>query len=196
MAISFEFSDDPVLLTEYFSIREECFRRDLDLPGFNGQRDAYDTPGSILIMRDGDACIGGIRLTGCHVGEGLPVESGGFRLRAACSGFLQAQDRVCQWSRLAVKPTERNRIDGLKLCETLVSAALDQGYAYAFYVSGDARTRLFRKFHIRLGFDYQVLKNIQLPVEEGFERLPHLLSVARLDGQLIQAQPDCVEQVA
>ena len=195
MAISFEFSDDPVLLAEYFSIREECFRSELGLPDFNGQRDCYDVPGSALIIRDGSTCIGGVRLTGCHLDTGLPVESESFRLRAVCRSFLQTQDRVCQWSRLAVKPAERNRVDVLKLCETLVDVARSQGYAYAFYVSGDARTRLFKKLHMRLGCDYQVLKSVQLPVEEGFERLPHLLSVARLDGQLIQAQPDCVEQV-
>lgn len=196
MTISFELSDDPVLLAEYFSIREECFRQELGLPDFNGQQDQYDMPGSALIIRDGSACIGGVRLTGCHAEAGLPVESESFQLRYVCRGFVQEQHRVCQWSRLAVKSSERNRVDVLKLCETLVDVARDQGYHYAFYVSGDARTRLFKKLHMRLGCDYQVLRNVQLPAEEGFERLPHLLSVARLDGQLIELQADRIERVA
>lgn len=196
MAISFELSDDPVLLAEYFSIREECFRQELGLPGFNGQQDQYDMPGSALIIRDGRVCIGGVRLTGCHAKVGLPVESDNFQLRYVCRGFVQEQHRVCQWSRLAVKPSARNRVDVLKLCETLVHVAREQGYHYAFYVSGDARTRLFKKLHARLGCDYQVLRDVQLPVEEGFECLPHLLSVARLDGQLIEMQVDRIERVA
>lgn len=153
MAIVYELSNDPFLLSQYYKIREACFRTELGLSLFDGGEDHHDIPGHILIIREGPKCLGGVRVTGC-IPQGfgkLPVESSGFLLRDECSDFLLESDGYCQWSRLAINPEFRNRVDVLRLCEKLIEVALEQGYLYSFYVTGSARTRLFQKLHMKLG---------------------------------------------
>ncbi|WP_293264243.1 hypothetical protein [Neptunomonas sp.] len=198
MAIVYELSNDPFLLAQYYRIRESCFRAELGLSLFDGSEDHHDVPGQILIIREGDVCLGGVRVSGYTPGDygQLPVESSEFLLRNECSDFLLAADSYCQWSRLAIKPEFRNRVDVLHLCEKLIEVALSQGYLYSFYVTGSARTRLFQKLHLKLGCKYEVLHDVLLPVEEGFESLPHLLSVARLDRKAIPFVAVLEERVA
>lgn len=198
MAIVYELSNDPFLLSQYYKIREACFRTELGLSLFDGGEDQHDVPGQILIIREGDVCLGGVRVSGCLPEEfgWLPVENPEFQLRDACSDFLLQSDGYCQWSRLAIRPECRNRVDVLHLCEKLIETALSQGYLYSFYITGSARTRLFQKLHLKLGCKYEVLHDVSLPVEEGFESLPHLLSVARLDKKAIPFIQMVEEQVA
>lgn len=198
MAIVYELSNDPYLLAQYYKIREACFRTELGLSLFDGGEDQHDVPGQILIIREGDRCLGGVRVSGCSSGDSgwLPVESEEFQLRDVCSHFMLESDGYCQWSRLAIRPECRNKVDVLHLCERLVETALDQGYLYSFYITGSARTRLFQKLHSKLGCQYEVLHDTSLPVEEGFESLPHLLSVARLDKKPISFVEMLEEQVA
>ncbi|WP_372739350.1 hypothetical protein [Neptunomonas sp.] len=188
MAIVYELSNDPLLLSQYYEIREACFRAELGLSLFDGGEDEHDVPGQILIIREGNVCLGGVRVSGCSPGDAgrLPVESSDFQLRDVCSDFMFESDGYCQWSRLAIRPECRNRVDVLRLCERLIETALELGYVYSFYITGEARTRLFQKLHKKLGCQYEVLRDASMPVEEGFESLPHLLSVARLDKKAIQ----------
>ena len=67
MSIVFEFSKKENLLKEYYKLREECFRKELGLDAFDGAEDRFDQTGNILIIRDGDTCIGGVRITGCSL---------------------------------------------------------------------------------------------------------------------------------
>ena len=62
MSITFELCQDPQLLQQYYQLRQDCFRRELGLPDFDGSEDESDRKGQILIARIGDRCVGGARI--------------------------------------------------------------------------------------------------------------------------------------
>lgn len=196
MAVRFELSSDPALLSQYYRIRERCFRRELVLPEFDGSAECYDVPGQILIIREGDRCLGGARFNGYDDPQGLPLESDGFDLLHSCQDLMQPHERICQWSRLAIAPEYRQRIDGLAFCRTLVTVGRDLGYHYAFYVTGHTRARLFRQLYVKLGFSFDVLNHVELPVEPGFENLPHLLTMLHLNPLAASHNPSLAARVA
>ncbi|SIS47548.1 hypothetical protein [Neptunomonas antarctica] len=183
MSICYEISNNPFFLSQYYKIREDCFRSDLCLSDFNGSKDEYDMLGQILIIREGDLCLGGARLNGRKQGDTvrLPMESETFELRDVCSDILLDNNSYCQWSRLAIDPKFRKRVNFSLLCEKMLAEAIKLGYLYSFNVTGSVRTRFFQKIHRSLGFSYHTLSHVDIHAEDGFEDLPHLLGVARLD---------------
>jgi len=192
MQLSFELTNHPLLLKNYYRIRESCFRKDLGLVDFNGEEDVFDRNGLTLVIKDGHHCIGGLRLTGNkeHGPGFLPVEQDGFSLKAVCHDLLSGDVNYCQWSRLVITPEYRNKVDLAKLVEVLVEIAGSLGYNYAFFVSGKTQARFYKRYHQKVGYSYDVLDGIQLPVEAGFEGLPHVIAVSRVD------QPTVLENTA
>jgi hypothetical protein len=192
MQLSFELTSHPLLLKNYYRIRESCFRKDLGLVEFNGGEDIFDRNGLTLVIKDGHHCVGGLRLTGNkeHGPGFLPVEQGGFSLKASCHELLAGDVNYCQWSRLVIAPEYRNKVDLVMLVDKMIGIAGSLGYSYAFFVSGKTQARFYKRYHNKVGYSYDVLDDIQLPVEPGFEGLPHVIAVSRVD------QPMAYENVS
>ena len=53
LSIQFELCHDSQLLSQYYDLRERCFRQELDLPGFDGREEDRDRQGSIVVARSG-----------------------------------------------------------------------------------------------------------------------------------------------
>ncbi|MFT6914647.1 MAG: hypothetical protein ACJAWL_000943 [Motiliproteus sp.] len=200
MPVTFELTEDPRLLAQYYRIREACFRQDLGLTGFDGSEDADDRHGHIMIARDGDRCVGGARINGTGPGHSrrLPMETDDFLMGEVMGEVmgemmpaLTLDNRTyCQWTRLCLTPDYRIRqiLRGLVQAVIVRSAAL--GYRYAFNVAGMSRARLYKRLHEVLGYRYDICEQLLVPVEEGFRHLQHLLSITHLDAALHEGKAE------
>ena len=180
MSITFEFSKCQNLLEQYYALREECFRRELGLSAFDGAEDHYDQEGKILIARDGNICIGGVRITGCSLfGQSLtPLEHKGLNVSEMLPQLSLPLAPYCQWERLVLR-SEYRGMDMLKaICRALIQGSASMGYHYAFNVTGTKHARLYKRVHGNLGYDYEIYDQLEMPVEKAFSHLEHLLSVA------------------
>jgi hypothetical protein len=188
MSIQFEVSDDSRLLQAYYKIRESCFRRELELPSFDGGEDDFDRQGVIMIARDGSRCVGGVRLSaGLSTGHGTPLEHEGVALTSI---FPQLEEgaRYCQLTRLALLPAYRTPESVRKLIGASVALAAEREFDYAFNVAGMNRARLYKRLLTVLGYEYRIFEQVVIEPEEGFGALPHLLSVIKLGhwGEMLQ----------
>ena len=180
MPIIFEFSKQEDLLKQYYKLREECFRNELGLDAFDGTEDKYDKNGKILIVRDGQTCVGGVRITGCFLfGESLmPLEQKGLDISQILPRLSLSLAPYCQWERLVLRPEYRG-MDMLRgVCKALIRGCASLGYHYAFNVTGIKRARLYKRIHSSLGFDYEIYNQLEMPVDKDFSHLEHLLSIA------------------
>jgi len=178
--ITFEFSKCDQMLEQYYWLREECFRKELGLEAFDGAEDIYDQNGKILIVRDGDTCVGGVRITGCSLfGQSLmPLEQKGLDITQMLPQLALPLAPYCQWERLVLRPEYRG-IDMLRgICQALIRGCASLGYHYAFNVTGIKRARLYKRVHSNLGYDYEIYNQLKMPVESEFAHLEHLLSIA------------------
>jgi len=168
------------MLEQYYWLREECFRKELGLQAFDGAEDKYDQNGKILIVRDGNTCVGGVRITGCSLfGQSLmPLEQKGLNISQMLPRLSLPLAPYCQWERLVLRPEYRG-IDMLRgICKALIRGCASLGYHYAFNVTGIKRARLYKRVHSSLGFEYDIYNQLKMPVEKDFSHLEHLLSIA------------------
>lgn len=180
MAITFEFSKCDNMLEQYYWLREECFRKELGLKAFDGAEDIYDQNGKILIVRDGNTCVGGVRITGCSLFSQslMPLEQKGLNITQMLPQLTLPLAPYCQWERLVLRPEYRG-IDMLRgICRALIRGCASLGYHYAFNVTGIKRARLYKRVHSNLGYDYEIYNQLKMPVESNFAHLEHLLSIA------------------
>lgn len=180
MSITFEFSKQDDLLEQYYWLREECFRKELKLDAFNGREDIYDQTGNILIVRDGDVCVGGVRITGCSLFNQTltPLESKGLNLNKVLPQLDLPLAPYCQHERLVLRPEYRKTEIFRAVCKAVMRGCASLGYHYAFNVTGLKRARLYKRVHSGLGYSYKIYDHLDLPVEKGFSHLEHLLSIA------------------
>lgn len=180
MSITFEFSKQDGLLEQYYWLREECFRKELGLNAFNGAEDVYDQTGNILIIRDGDTCVGGVRITGCSLfSQSLtPLENKGLNITQVLPQLDLPLAPYCQHERLVLRPEYRQTDVFRAVCKAIMRGCASLGYHYAFNVTGLKRARLYKRVHSNLGYDYKIYDHINMPVDQGFGHLEHLLSIA------------------
>ncbi|WP_210396531.1 hypothetical protein [Motiliproteus sediminis] len=188
MQVRFELTRNAELLEQYYRLRERCFREDLGLPDFDGSEDAWDRCSQILIAREGDRCIGGMRITGREPALGvLPIEEEGVDLSCLRRALPQDSPRYCQWGRLALLPEVRSTELLQDFIAEMIIHSRQLGYQYSVMVAGMNRSRLYRRLYRGLGLRYDIVPELRVPAEEGFEELPHLLSVAWLRHEEDQA---------
>jgi GNAT superfamily N-acetyltransferase len=172
LSITFELCRDERLLEQYYDLREQCFRKELGLPDFDGGEDERDRQGQILIIRQGDRCIGGARIA-----PGVSVDD---QLRE-----LAVNPRAsCMWERFVVDPSVRS----LKLIRDflghLIEFSQKLGYQYAVVLSSLRNARFYRQCHSALGIDFQIHDAVPDCAKGAFAGLEHYLSVSYLrDGQ-------------
>ncbi len=182
MPIHFEITRNQALLKEYYQIREFCFRNDLGLFGFDGSEDEFDRSGQVMVALSNGQCIGGARISGRVGAQGvpLPLEQEGLNLSHILSSVDGDGAGYCQWTRMALLPGHRDPSTLRLMCQAMIDVAIQQGYEFAFNVSGMTRARLYKRLHSTLGYNYRILDDIPVPEAKGFSGLPHLLSVACL----------------
>jgi len=180
VSITFEFSKQESLLKQYYKLREECFRNELGLEAFDGTEDLFDQTGHTLIFRDGDSCIGGVRINGCSLStlSQMPLEHKGLDIAQMLPQLNLPVAPSCQLERFVLQPEYRNTDMLRAICRAQIRACASLGYHYAFNVTGIKRARLYKRVHSSLSYDYDIFDQVTLPVESGFAHLEHLLSIA------------------
>lgn len=168
MSIKFELCREPLLLAQYYYLREQCFRKDLGLPDFDGSEDERDREGQILIARLGDRCVGGARIT-----PGTPI---GTHLRE----MNLAVDNCCMWERFVVDPEVRSVQLVRDFCAELIEESRRFGYDFAVVLSSLCNARFYRMCHSALGVDFQIHRQLPEMARGAFQGLEHYLSVAHL----------------
>ena len=184
MTLTYELTKDPALLEQYYRIRERCFRRELGIADFDGSEDARDRRSHILVARDGNRCIGGTRITGRQP-ESLhpvPLQEEGLDLVAALPGLRLAQTSFCQWGRLALDPEYRTTRVLRQYCNAMIEASRALGFTYSLVVTDINRARLYKRLFSVLGYRYDIVRDLRIPAEAGFDGLPHLLGVGYHDA--------------
>jgi hypothetical protein len=80
--LAFQFTTEPMLVRRYQEIYETEFRAVHHAMGYRTVEDEHDRRANVLIVRHGDACVGGTRLSYSVPGHRhpLPIEMGDFRL--------------------------------------------------------------------------------------------------------------------
>ena len=168
MSITFELCRDPRLLQQYYQLREECFRRELGLPDFDGSEDERDRQGQILIARIGDRCVGGARIA-----PGTVVEK-------QLDELALAPEACCMWERFVIDPVVRTVQLVRDFCAYLIEASRMFGYAYALVLSSLRNARFYRQCHSALGVGFQIHRSVPDCAQGAFEGLEHYLSVSHL----------------
>ncbi|MFT5721384.1 MAG: hypothetical protein ACI9W6_001698 [Motiliproteus sp.] len=192
MPITFELTEDPQLLAQYYSIREVSFRECLGLDGFDGSEDADDIHGDIIIARVGDRCVGGARINGTGPGRSrrLPLETDAFVMGEVIGEIMPRltldNSPYCQWTRLCLAPDYRIGEILRGLVQAVIVHSAELGYRYAFNVAGMSRARLYKRLHAVLGYRYEICDQVLVPAEEGFRHLEHLLSITHLDAAVLE----------
>lgn len=168
MSITIELCRDNRLLEQYYDLREKCFRKELDLPDFDGGEDDRDLQGQIVVLRDGDRCIGGARIA-----AGAPLDE---QLRE-----LSVNPRAsCMWERFVVDPSVRSLQLIRDFLAHLIEYSRRAGYHYAVVLSSLRNARFYRQCHSALGVDFQIHEPVPDCAKGAFAGLEHYLSVSYL----------------
>jgi hypothetical protein len=183
MTLTFQLNPEPCHRQAYFRIREESFRRDLNIAGFDGSEDAWDRKSDLLLAFDGDNCVGGLRLSGGTAmanGAAIPLEEHWPTLTSTLTSVRLSPAGYCQPGRLALLPAYRQPEILRQFTLAMIDCAASLGYHHCVVVTGIQRSRLYRRLFRQCGHDYRIFPDIRVPAEPGFRDLPHLLSIGGL----------------
>lgn len=176
----------PIWFEQYLALREECFRKELGIEGFSESLDHYDLSGYLLLVIDGDVCVGGARLNEATSGGSavLPVETDDFMLSQLFPELNQPGTRYAQWTRLAVHESYRTNSVLSQLGAAMSDVSVQRDHHYCFNISGAARARLYRKLYQLQGIRCEIRHEVEVPVESDYSHLDHVLSVAYKDPSM------------
>jgi len=168
LSVDFQVSRDTSILNQYFTLRERCFRRELNLPDFDGSEEESDRQASILVATLDGQVIGGARISRRVV---LPSQVGALELDA---------DACCMWERLAIDPRVRTVQLFREFLSALIDASLACGCRHAMVLSSLRNARFYRRCHTALGVGFRIHRPVPHCAEGAFAGLEHYLSVAYL----------------
>jgi GNAT superfamily N-acetyltransferase len=130
---SFELCNDSELLRSYYSLREQCYRRELGLADFDGAEEQADRVGDLLIAHSGGRCLGGARIA--------RLESVAVQLEES----MLPPGQSCVWERLVLNPDYRSLDLARQICDQLVMASWQLGYDQALVLSSLRNARFYRR---------------------------------------------------
>lgn len=168
MSVEFKVSNDPQLLTQYYALRERCFREELELPDFDGSEEEADRHGSILLAVENGRCIAGVRISPSVVLQSQVQQLG-----------LQ-KDACCMWERFVFEPAVRSVNLIREFIAHLIEVSRDIGYYHAMILSSLRNARFYRRCHSALGVGYQIHRHVPHSAKGAFAGLEHYLSVSQL----------------
>ena len=166
--IKFEVTRDPRLLQSYYALREQSFREELNIPNFDGSEEESDRQGHILIARQGNECLGGVRIS----------------QRLSAKEHLDEldlpQETCCIWERFTLAPTVRRMDVGRDLIAALVETSHVLGYHHAMVLSSLRCARLYRLVHHAIGHTFEIHRTVPECAQGAFAGLEHYLSISHL----------------
>ncbi len=170
--IVYEFTKEPSLLRQYFSLyRKEC--RIVNDPKYRAADEDHTRRAHILVARVGNRCIGGCRLSvrSDRERKPLPLETDHFQLANYFPRLKRPGIRYGEISRLVLLPefrTGRTSLEMWKsLCHKIVELDVDVTFAAAPLIN----LRAYRKHCTSIGLDATIHRDVVVPPDPGFEHL-------------------------
>lgn len=177
MSIEFRLSQDPRLLEQYYQLRENCFRKELGIPDFDGSEDEQDREGQILVaIQDGRV------ICGARISANVPAQK-----------QLQELDlklnSCCMWERFVVDPNVRSIQLIRDFCAHLIEFSRLSGFQHALVLSSLRNARFYRQCHTALGIGFKIHRNVPNFAQGAFASLEHYLSVSSLQDCMAGSMP-------
>lgn len=172
MSIEFKVSNEPKLLGQYYTLREQCFRRELGLPDFDGSEEPLDRQGAILLAVENGRCVGGARISP-HI-----------TLVSLLELLDLDEETCCMWERFVIDPSVRTVYFVREFVSHLIDASRDHGFQNAMVLSSLRNARFYRRCHTALGVGYQIHRPVPHLAQGAFAGLEHYLSVSHLENRL------------
>jgi hypothetical protein len=170
LSIELKLTRDPVLLQQYYDLREQCFRKELGLDEFDGSEEYQDQYGQILLAIRNGRCIGGARI------------SPNVLLQSQVRQLQLKREACCMWERFVFEPAERSVQLIRDFLAHLIDVSREIGYQHAMILSSLRNARFYRQCHTALGVDYQIHRQVPHCAQGSFAGLEHYLSVANLQN--------------
>jgi hypothetical protein len=164
--LTYEFTRDPVLLGQYYQIRESEFRDTYGVTSYDGSEDQADREGRVLAVKANGLCVGGVRLNlGNECDSGLvPLETEGFRLAAHFPELTQKYRHYGQVSWMSLLPDFRGGRASFGMFQRLRQECGELGVGALFGVGPILNVQLYARMCRSLGYrDAAVHSEIRLP---------------------------------
>ena len=175
MSIEFKLTRDPGLLQQYYTLREQCFRKELGLPNFDGSEEVHDRQGQILLAVQDGRCIAGVRISPTVL------------LQSQIQQLDLNPDSCCMWERFVFDPAARSLQLMRKFLDYLITVSRETGYHHAMVLSSLRNARFYRRCHTALGVGFQIHRHVPHSAKGAFAGLEHYLSVSHLrDAQALK----------
>ncbi len=186
-ALTFEFSRDPALLHQYFRLYEsEC--RVVDVPQFCNAEEEYNRKGHIIVVRKGNQCIGGARISvrSPRNPAPLPLEIGNFRLDSLFPELCAKEMHYAELSRLVLLPEFRTGDITRELFYHFYRKSLAIGIHMMFAAAPLSNARMYRVNCKAVGLRQTTIHTeIDLPPYPGFEDVKDYLISAVIEQNAV-----------
>lgn len=161
---TYEFTKDPGLLQQYYSLRNRVFERTHGV-NFPPVADAFDKVSDILVVRVGNQVVGGTRMTFKAPNKNtlVSLQKYNIDLPNDLPELKLDQSGYCDASKMAILE-EYQTIDIMKnLINLMYQHCHKRGYRYAFSMCPTLVYRLYRLNINRLGYLCNVCETIKFP---------------------------------
>lgn len=176
----YEFTRDPGLLHQYYQIREQEFISVLGTYSYSGKETEHDRNGQVLVIRQGNFCIGGVRFNVKSPRKPalLPLEIDDFRIENHFPHLHLHELTYGQLGMFAVLPEFRRMEISREVFKRMFKKAEALNIKTLFCVSPMINSRLYRQDCIALGMETRIHTDIELPVYPTLEEVKlYLLSI-------------------
>lgn len=170
MSIEFVVTNDSESLSQYYALRERCFRAELGLPTFDGSEEEEDRQGHILLAVQDGQCVGGARI------------SPRITLPSQVDSLSLEQDTCCMWERFVIDPNVRKVPMIRQFIGQLIDTSRDLGFQHAMVLSSLCNARFYRRCLTSLEVGFEIQRHVPHCAQGSFAGLEHYLSIAYLDS--------------
>jgi Acetyltransferase (GNAT) domain len=188
--LTFEFTRDAGLLSQYYHVRQCVFIGEWGIKEFCGGKDEYDEISDILIARTGKLCVGGNRLTySCpdHPLE-LPMEHDDLQLRKLLPELALDNKIYAECTRLALLPEYRTKAISRMLRTHSIMRNPHKQVSYCFWVAPLPLARSYRQSCLALGFPCEIRLDIEIPDKSDYHGINMCLGIMDFTSALIPAK--------
>jgi hypothetical protein len=170
----YEFTRDPGLLHQYYGIREQEFKAIYNAPRYSGIETEHDRKGYILVVRQGNFCVGGVRIVmkSSRHRELLPMEIKDFRIEQYFPYLAHTEASYGQASWFSILPEFRSNDVVRKMIHRICAKTAALNGKMLFCVAPILNSRLYMRHLRALGLSRsEIHMNIELPAYPSIEEI-------------------------
>jgi predicted GNAT family N-acyltransferase len=184
--LTFEFTRDPGLLQQYRVIYEREFQAVQNAPQYRAISEEHDRNSHFLIIRQGNMCVGGARLTTKSPRQPhlLPVEMGDFRIE---KHFPHMQNKTYgQIGRVCLLPEFRGGDVTKQMFEHFKRKAVALGWEVTFATAPLLNARNNTKLCRAVGLETKIHFDIDIPLYPMCEEVKMYFMTISVNKALIK----------